>query len=630
MLTKHILHGSQPMKAALANHRRALCVVLLLPFMMFCLAGCSSTKLAARKAPEPNYFFPFTQTLIRFVSYWGDGSSPSSQNHKHDLHSFCQTVGGVIVGVPIHTVLGIADILLLPVSIGATINYKLRPPLSLYIIKNDIIALEKALKSGRDPNKRDDRQPNAKPYPIETARMYANMEAVKVLIDYGAKPTQDFVSLTFHPNISQKTMEIILYALQNGNKELLSKDPHPEIKNHIIYDWVRGWERYCESTERMTQLAEIISLFLDAGCPVNTLMPSNDSAKRITALDIVLDPDYAKGIDKSPLVSMLRSHGALTSQEMLEKHPEMLPLRTDGLDIDPIFQPVIDQLKLTHGASYLRLSTTYPGINGPVLVIDDDERQTIHIHRRKTSTEWNQETEPFDIPKGFLRVVLTPRGIKVPSRLTNLPKSCFIIEKWFTLPAFEVFLEINPVNKHNINFIQRSGILANLLEGNIQWNDLCKVTEYFNFGLEYKLVFNHDKNQYRRLWRKYKKYFSTAKKISENHSISGFLMVGNDYPLKLAFDTHERQLDKIHYNEGIAPYPDEILAIIHINEHIEDEINVNIPRGKNGTGYWNHIAKNVGSRRFFEIYYGDEVSNETLNKFQLFLVDLLTTYSKIP
>ncbi len=97
----------------------------------------------------------------------------------------------------------------------------------------------------------------------------------------------------------------------------------------------------------------------------------------------------------------------------------------------------------------------------------------------------------------------------------------------------------------------------------------------------------------------------------------------------MAFDTHERHPDKIPLNEYIAPYPDEILALIYLNQHFDEIVDI-ASHGKNGTGYWNRIANNVGSKCYYEIYYGDEVSDDTLEKFQQFLNDLLTTYPVLP
>ncbi|MBP5638612.1 MAG: hypothetical protein J6X55_03980 [Victivallales bacterium] len=584
----------------------------MLLFMMFNVAGCVSRT--RRDVYEPKkFFFPVNHIVYDWAVF--NGWRPIYRSGQK--HSFLKIIRERFEVGTIICVCGIFDILLLPISTYAYLSYQWRPPLEFYINKNDLKGLEEALKSGIDFND-DDSSPHDSF--LNRVLRSNNFEALKLVFTYGAKPTLFFADPCYsNPSIEQ--IEMILYALKHGDKELLRTPRSP-----IICDWTYYG---LNNNVPLKPLTEIVTILLDSGCPVNTSKVHYEGNELRTALDIALLPKFFPKEDKTTFIELLKSHGALTYQEILKIHPEVSPLQTDGLDIDPIFQPVIDKLRLSRRAKFFILSTTCPGIKGPVLVIDEVGRKTIQVHHRKSPTEWNQKSEPFNIPEGYMRVVLTPHGTKVPSRLSGLPTRCFIIEKWFTLPAFEVYLEINPHNAHHIHSIVESGILSDLPEDALRQDTLNMDSEFVSVGRILRENFQFKANGNRR----YSKYVSNAKKITEIHGFSGYWMVhrfGDNYKPMMAFDTHERHPDKIPPNEYIAPYPDEILALIYLNRHFDKMVNFFSPHGKNGTCYWNHSANNVGSDCFYEIYYGDEVSDDTLERFQRFLNDLLTTYPILP
>ncbi len=593
------------------KHGRRLCFIFLLLYMMFNVAGCASRT--RRDVDDPKkFFFPVKHIVYDWAVF--NGWKPIYlSGQKHSLKKILKErfeLGTIIF------VCGIFDILLLPISTYKYLAYQWCPPLESYIKKNDLKGLEEALKSGIDFNDN-----SSAPYDSFLNRVLRrnNFEALKLVFAYGAKLTLSFADPCYsYP--SPNEIEMILYALRHSDKELLRAPNSP-----IICDWT-----YYGLTNDipLKQLTEIVTILLDSRCPVNTAKAHYDDSELRTALDIALHPKFFPKEDKTAFIELLKSHGALTYSELLKQTPGITKLRTEGLDIHPIFQPVIDKLSLSKWAEYFILSTTYPGIKGPVLVIDEIGRKTIQVHHRKSPTEWEQKSEPFSVPEGYMRIVLTPHGTKVPSRLSGLPTRCFIFEKWFTLPAFEVYLEINPRNAHCIHFIVESGILSDLPEDALRKDTLNMGSEIFNVGniLYNKFQFKENGN------RRYSKYVSNAKMITEKHGFSGYWMVhryGDYYYPRMAFDTHERHPDKIPLNEYIAPYPDEILALIYLNQHFDEIVDI-ASHGKNGTGYWNRIANNVGSKCYYEIYYGDEVSDDTLEKFQQFLNDLLTTYPVLP
>ena len=73
---------------------------------------------------------------------------------------------------------------------------------------------------------------------------------------------------------------------------------------------------------------------------------------------------------------MLKSNGAITYRELALK--KNLPhLKTEGLEIHPMFNPLLEILEMHPKAETIRLSTRYQGIEAPVLVVDYPKERTI-------------------------------------------------------------------------------------------------------------------------------------------------------------------------------------------------------------------------------------------------------------
>ena len=95
-----------------------------------------------------------------------------------------------------------------------------------------------------------------------------------------------------------------------------------------------------------------------------------DCARRVTLLDYVLHSYSISDELRQQLIAILKQHGAMTYVQLVEKNPNLPHLHTEGVKINPVFQPVVDILQNSPYAENYRLSNKCPEFPGDVLVVE--------------------------------------------------------------------------------------------------------------------------------------------------------------------------------------------------------------------------------------------------------------------
>jgi hypothetical protein len=523
-----------------------------------------------------------------------------------------------------------ADIALLPLDTVLYANYKINPPLDVLIKNNNLEKLSKRLASGANPN-------DGHPLPILIAQHHHNLEAIKLLRQHGAH-----IPMGFFRSCKPEDIDSIRLVLQDGLPEDIFKEQQGKAIIHALLSKNRNLENGFE------ELTEIIRLLLDNGFSPNEV--PNYNPDKQSALDLVENKAYFINFDKTRLVELLKAHGAKTYEQLTEINPEIPHLKTEGLDLYPRFNPVVRLLKKldkqTSGVHYT-LSTRYPGIEGPVLVVDYQysplpysTRTTQMVHRRETPTAWKQEGEPFDLPTGW-RLVLTPPGQKVPSRLLpDMPKDCILWEEWISLPNYEAYIEMPAQKRGDGTIPYDSSSLDVILQLDIsreQWgkimNDSVRHPKLVETSL---LEYQELEPQNIPASSQDKKWLAKAQKLGNQYGVKGnwWTIPRNDiiFP-HIVFSTHHKgQSDNPPQLNSFVPYPDEIMAVLYPNTQYKDFENrqEEHANGKDGSAYWNWKRFEFKGKGEFYLLYGDEVSDEALDKIQKFLTTLLEEQTAKP
>ena len=357
----------------------------------------------------------------------------------------------------------LADLLMIPVDSIVYLHYLMNPPLSLLIEKHKNDQLETMLKKGIDPNKADYRYDPGNTLAI--ARASNNSTAAKLLLEYGAKLPANAAYFFDLDTMSGEKVKIALYALRAGIPR--------EIAQHkdaifFVNQWIRRWIRIRireNAKQDDGQLEfEVISLLLKHGFPVNNFYEAKHHLfPSTTVLDEVLMERRLKPEDKAKMVALLRSCNARTYSEICEENPSLPHLDVSGIDVAPQFKPVVEILGRSRDAAGFRVSASFSGIEGPLLVFDYLPVKEAHegksyttevkIHRRISSHEWNQTLETVEIPT-YYRIILTSKGHKMPSQIdSSWPRDMVIEEIWCSLETCEMYVVINPQNRKTRNVI---------------------------------------------------------------------------------------------------------------------------------------------------------------------------------
>ena len=557
----------------------------------------------------------------------------------------CISVAGTflppaIIEVPLEIA---ADTLFLPFDglLHANFEY-INPPLTRLIEKNDIQRLARKLEGGADPNAIDIRHEVTAP--VFYAKEKRNLEAVKLLVEHGAKiPAQFFRSYNL------EELEIHRYVLRNGIPPETVQDDY--FDKNLVYNWLHANQ---SEVKQIDSLVKLTQLFLEKGFTANAYSKNS----RLTALDLVEKDNFLKGADKTELIKLLKSHGAISYPELAEQQTDLPHLKIDGLNIHPKFGQIVDILKKSKESEHYVLSTQYPGIDGPCLVIDyidnintTPPRISRLVHRRESPTAWSQTGEPFDMPSCW-RLVLTLPDQKIPSRLLpGMPTQNILWEEWYSFPAYEVYLEMNAsqmgfiANQGGKLFIRlhRSSFFRDLFELNAsaqQQNNLeaqspvrPKIAEIFIFNSLLKQ--NH--TQHSIVSSTQKEWMEKNAILTKQAGIQGNWWTPNiDGSPCFIFSTHRNNTAVPDSQDDLVPFPNEIFAVIAlhklpwIREDVPQKQQKEEANGRDGTAYWNWKHFESKEEGYYYLLYGDEVSDEELDNMQKLLTMLLEQQSSKP
>ena len=527
----------------------------------------------------------------------------------------------------------------MPMELFRRSYHAISPPLTEYIHKNDLEGLERKLKNGADPNAVSTRnywEDEAMP-PLVYAKNNNNLEAIKILAKYGAKATPEIFSW-----IRPEDIAIFQFIFDSGVADDIDFNAD---KRDLVFQWTKSL-LVVNRQKEIDAISSCIALLLQHGASPNNL-GNEGLMKRKTALDLLAQPELNE-VDVSGLVKIMKANGALTYDELVKVHPEYPHLEING-DVHPIFKNVVRNIEKQYPQLYI--STKYPGLDCPVLVIDKKEevikgqrpqyliRSEAVVHRRESPTSWRLKGEHFDIPAGY-RIVLTPPGVKLPSRLVDgIPSACFIHEEWYSFPNCEVYFE-QPTHffDNSSSFINELPWLQEIADANPESvkelaQQTQKSTRESSIDIEHHalLAILDCRNQI---------YLTDKQKVLMQKA--GRLLRGNGFHVNwlpinsaihhidCAFSTRRTSAELPSNLMDFIPYPDEIIVLVEhdLNSTLSKnspEIHRIIPNSKNGLTYWNSQFHHItyGTRHPFSltVLYGDEVAEESIAK----IVDILKT-----
>ena len=526
----------------------------------------------------------------------------------------------------------IADIVLLPTELFRRACYLIDPPLNEYISRKDLKGLEKQLIKGADPDFDSLRHPGGPP--LVFAKSEFRYDAVKLLIKFGAKIRPEIFRYAFSSDL-----EILQFLLSSEQGK--GFDFNTDAKN-VVIGWTRSIDKW-NSQKEVDGISSCIMLLLEHGASPNALDETGLSERK-TALDLIMRPELEE-IDLSRLIKCMKEHGALTYEELWQAHHELPHLEIQG-EVHPMFQQVVCNLKEAREVQHYLVSTQYSGLDCPVLVIDrkvknkslkEEPRQYVvrkelNVYKRQSPTAWQQTGEFMDLPAMY-RIVLTPPGVKLPSRLANrLPTECFLYEIWRSTPEYEIYVEgafdVPGVHAFAPDYDLLQAITNRNNDIVHEWPSIPRYeTRWVNDTLQ--LLFSMIQKSKDVSGKGEKSELLWLKKVEEILAQNG--LNGNWLPMKpvgkhynrYAFSSR-RTLEDIPENYlDFVPYPDEIIIFFNKNTRANPQKSaVDSPamvflNGKNGTGYWNYFSNNIRKYPNFlsvKIYYGDEVSEATVSQ----------------
>ena len=417
--------------------------------------------------PPPYRFYCGTKGLILLPVGMGIMDSVSHAPRSNNALKAIIPITFFVVDFPLEVVL---DTVLLPVDLGIYAAYCINPPLDKYLASNDLKGLEAKLKKGVSPNVNSPWFLNNQPL-LYQAYLNHNEEAFELLLNYGAKIPIELLQV--EANLDDYTYRILQRVFRNGCPKELQQPTEDELRAATDVERYRNEQlkgcfsywilKYLMNQDKASPndklLVDIMILLLENGFSPNDWEKMRGelhfSSSNWNPLDVVMANTAMDGAEKERLITAMRKHGAQTYRESIHLPPSE--------SVPPMFQPFIDAIAQTRIVPYsphfsptssFRYSDTYPGVEGPVLVIDipfirnlpDNQkevlfRKSIPYHRRVSATEWNQEREYLEVPEKC-RIVLTPLGKRLPSRRPQgMPTQRGFWEAWLTLPTCEMYIE---------------------------------------------------------------------------------------------------------------------------------------------------------------------------------------------
>ena len=584
--------------------------ILAAVICLFCLTGCirmsEEMELLAGKpgyAKPPDHFYMGSKNNAGFMIGLWPYNWPVVPLYLLDL--------------PFELV---ADTLFIPHDIYLYHDYKQNPPLALLVQEKRYDELEKRLKAGEKPDKYDWRMPSNMP-PLQQALHDQNVKAYSLLLEHGATP-------------DESSFTNFLNLLTNDNKEIIRLALERCPANYdVIYAWcsnhLKSKRKLSDSEQQM--LLDIIEMMASHGFPVQS--PSTVRNQQETPLDMVYDDKTVFSPEKRQrLIDILRKHGGKTYEELVQTDKSLPHLHTENLDIHPMFNRIITQLEKSSNSENYLLSTHYEGIDGPVLVVDLPmpllggtnkslkPRMTVSAHRRISATEWNSEGEPFDVPTGW-RMIVTPKGRKIPSRLPpDMPRS-LLEEKWLTLPECDVYLETQGTFFPDYHYVAIQHIL------NLDYASYPTARFHRLPGASEAFFLHRDMRTWTfPLTKADEKWISALNKATSSAGLPGqWIRCSFDHDKAVPFyvyDLHGRFSHKTDEHPEIIPRPDEIICLITKSTFKSAKANKTVMNSKEGNSYWNYW-KISDFGYDVHIYFGDDVSMERLDQLQAVMATVI-------
>ena len=671
---------------------RKLFIISCLLLLSLCGTGC--VRIAREigekgSVPPPYRFYLGTRSLIGLPVSMGIMSAVSHAPRSSNAFKAILPIGLFVVDLPLELA---ADTVLLPVDLGMYAAYCFNPPLDRYLDTNDLEGLEKRLKAGVSPNVISPWSMKRLPL-LYQAYLNHNEEAFELLLNYGAKVPIELLQV--ESCLDEYTYRMLKRVFRDGcpkELQLLTEDElrnasfQEEYRNQRLKGCFSYWLlKYLEYKDHASPndklLVDFMVLLLENGFSPNDWERSRGdlhySSHNQYPLDVVMANMAMDPGEKERLITAMRKHGAQTYREAIHLPP--------AESVPPMFQPFIDAIAKTYidpfsshisPTSSFRYSDTYPGVEGPVLVIDIPFirdlpgnqkqvlfRKSIPYHRRVSATEWNQAREYLEVPEKC-RIVLTPLGKRLPSRRPQgMPTQRGFWEAWLTLPTCEMYIEyakneywwfgMEGGRDNNLEVLQK--LIHASAKAKPEWKERLQLPdEEFQAGspldtmpwedYSFRFIDSYDYNE--------RGFASLLDEMSKLPGVNSPVTVrkfngGIGLSYVFVFSTH-RDMQKISMDDfPIVPYPDEVLVALgwkidHYVQHAWAELKrlqahshqdilpkemppswenlkmvFDFPWGKEGKNYWNWRAcikkwDNTSLRRDIYLFYGDSVSEERL------------------
>ena len=605
--------------------------------------------------PPPNRFYAGTKclpTILPTIPFVITYNGHITRKPKFtDIPSFAFLGTAFIIDVPLEVVV---DTLLLPVDGILYACYQASPPLDKYLYDNDLEGLKARLEKGADPNAVTAWFIEKHP-PLYTAYVNGQEDFFDLLLEYGAAPT--FEMLMTHDLSKHAAQKVAM--LRNAFKDGCTKEALEDVAaKWIVSGWIREHLIYSyRSSPDDSALADILIILMEQGFPPHEWNSSEgENPDKKTPLDVVMENDAMETAAKDRLIASMRAHGAKTYCETHNLEPSFKHLKTEGLNICPIFQPVVDILKESKKADMFSLSDSYPGVDGPVLVIDAPRveefskvepnlRWNINFRRRISETEWSDPPEVLEVPAMY-RIVLTPPGRRLPSqRPQGMPTDRGFWEAWYTLPTCEMYIEhaMYGGKRPDSDLLK----ICLLSVGHNDKRELLRRLVYAQSEVEPSIMERlkwpaatnyEDKSVLDRLqWKgadngktfemseSERKWLANTTKALADMGITAEwrTAIGSlGFYTKHAFSTHRDLAKTTPEALPLAPHPDEI-AVVLMADVSPKEANVYV--GRSGSDYWNASygqftyksnSKNIKGRipGIIFVFHGDSVPQERVEQ----------------
>ena len=566
-----------------------------------------------------------------------------------------------LVDLPLEVV---ADTLFLPKDLLLYGDYIANPPLSMLVRDNKYDAIKERLEKGENPEAMDMRTYSSSA--VRQAIISGNASIYALLLEYGAlshAPYREAPYALLHYLIVPKAKRgeksianakaIIRMALEHDGK-----NAKVDETGSSVFCWCEYLmnKKNNLTPDELEDCACIVEMLLQNGGKTNYYW----EREKQTTLDIVLESDSLPPNLKERLVSALRLYGGLKYEELPEKMASAKPnaapkrpmypksttfaaqLEKEPIEIDPMFNNVVEFLKSRTVTGYFKVSNCLLGLSCPALVVELGwgnghnviYRQQINIHRRTGPASWNMQSEMFERPI-HERLVFTPPGVVIPSRIVDNMPNFLLREAWASMPECECYYERNadPYYKFRIGdaVLEWAKSKGAKMTNTIKMED--RTARSFHF---------HSFDTYMQLWpfkitQADKDTMEKAAKASKEAGVKGdwFRVLAHQGECEYVFTTHRQSIEE--FRERRCPYPDEVFCFLDVPRPQPGAFFERMNRRQNklkltrqislegieGKAYWNYAS--VFSPRQFtlSLFFGDEVSAETVERLQKALLQKL-------